>query len=643
MASKMAYRAISFGNAATWTFPDNQNGEIKGFNDAGVSTFDGNTLRSMVRESIQNSLDAALKPGVIPVKVEFDLFKISSGDIPDGKKLRYAFRQCKDFAKKGDKAHRFFSQAIDDMKKPVPILRISDHGTTGLRGAESGSISSDWSRLVKQSGSSSKNDLSGGSYGIGKYASFACSAMRTVFFASMDDKGIESSIGVARLTSFEDGRSITSGIGYYSDNENNNAILRPLSFPNALRRDRTDPGTDIYILDCVKTAHIMRTIEYEALYSFLVSIWKGLLVLDIGGKIIDNRNLARIIGELNDEDDDEREIIEHFSLLIDGTEGVHKIVLDPAVHQYAHQYGYPKGSATLYLKQGNGLDRCVMMTRSQGMRLFSQKNISGTIQFTGILMIEGKKMNEDFREMEAPSHDKWEPERAKKPGHARQCYKGLRQWIREEVLGAFSRDAEEQIDAFNVGLYLPASKEVETTIRNRTPNRKPDREAPLRRKRTRVRKRQLNPKGLKDEQTKPEFEEDVTSSFKHSAGKRNNSPKSKSGNKNQNANALLDGLTQMHIRARAMSTSTAGVYQLKFVVPRNVSRFTLKLYCKGEIGRSDLGIQSANVTRGNVSIAGIQDNCIGFGECRKGEVVELEMASTFNRYCMFGVEFYAAK
>ena len=39
-----------------WRFPRGDWGEIKGINDAGVETFNSNTLRSLVRESLQNSL-----------------------------------------------------------------------------------------------------------------------------------------------------------------------------------------------------------------------------------------------------------------------------------------------------------------------------------------------------------------------------------------------------------------------------------------------------------------------------------------------------------------------------------------------------------------------------------------------------------
>ena len=143
-----------------WRFPDNRHGEIRGFNDVGVRTFDANTISSVVRESIQNSLDAALdRTGTAPVRVEFELFSMDGADVPDSERLYVSLLACQDFCSSDRQADKFFSHAADHIEGRIPVLRISDHGTTGLRGAASGETSTDWSRLVKESGSSSKDDF----------------------------------------------------------------------------------------------------------------------------------------------------------------------------------------------------------------------------------------------------------------------------------------------------------------------------------------------------------------------------------------------------------------------------------------------------------------------------------------------------
>jgi hypothetical protein len=55
-----------------WKFPSNDSGESEGPNDAGITHFTSNRLGGVIRESIQNSLDAR-RGGSQPVKVEISL------------------------------------------------------------------------------------------------------------------------------------------------------------------------------------------------------------------------------------------------------------------------------------------------------------------------------------------------------------------------------------------------------------------------------------------------------------------------------------------------------------------------------------------------------------------------------------------
>lgn len=59
-------------------------------------------------------------------------------------------------------------------------LRISDFNTTGLYGLKD--EDSPWHYLIHGTGLSSKSGSSGGSKGIGKYATFVASAFNTVFY-----------------------------------------------------------------------------------------------------------------------------------------------------------------------------------------------------------------------------------------------------------------------------------------------------------------------------------------------------------------------------------------------------------------------------------------------------------------------------
>ena len=257
-----------------WRFISNQNSTINGINDAGIETFTANILHSLVRESIQNALDAKLDK-YKPVIVEFNKFSLPIEDFPDSNRFKATLQKCLTSNNDEADATRFFKRAIGIFYKPIEVLRISDFNTYGLVGAEKCAKGSSWSRLVKESGSSNKGQTSGGSFGIGKSAVFACSDLRTVVYSSLANDNIESHIGVTRLVSFKDDKigGWTTGIGYYSDSEKLTAIMGQAKFDSSFCR--TSTGTDIYILGLSKIEGFYKEIIKSVLINFLVSIWKN--------------------------------------------------------------------------------------------------------------------------------------------------------------------------------------------------------------------------------------------------------------------------------------------------------------------------------------------------------------------------------
>ena len=157
-----------------WKFPPTNGGRIDGFNDPGMAHFNGTPVASLARETLQNSLDAGNSDK--PVQVTFELVNLDPNDL--GKdELKRAFEACRQEAEDDKAARGFLEEAIDVlMQEKVPCLRVSDRNTTGLRRNQ-------WRALVKMQGVSLKpEEGAGGSHGIGKYAPFAVSELRTVFY-----------------------------------------------------------------------------------------------------------------------------------------------------------------------------------------------------------------------------------------------------------------------------------------------------------------------------------------------------------------------------------------------------------------------------------------------------------------------------
>ena len=78
-----------------WRFISNQNSTIVGINDAGIETFTANIYRSLVRESIQNSLDVVVPNTNKPVLVEFFSFDMPRDGVPDVMILRKLLKSVK--------------------------------------------------------------------------------------------------------------------------------------------------------------------------------------------------------------------------------------------------------------------------------------------------------------------------------------------------------------------------------------------------------------------------------------------------------------------------------------------------------------------------------------------------------------------
>lgn len=206
--------------AVAWEFPVDEADQWEGFNNPGIEHFRGNPFGSLAREIIQNSLDA---PSGTPVSVAFELQQVAADDIPGIEQLRDVVQRCgKADANDSKKAKDFFTTAQKLLKsKNIPVLVIRESNTTGIRGpCKTGTP---YFAFMKATGLSKKelhdDDTGLGSYGIGKFAPFAVSQLRTVFVSTVyqDGKAYKQlTQGKALLTSYVDAKSKThQGTGYW--------------------------------------------------------------------------------------------------------------------------------------------------------------------------------------------------------------------------------------------------------------------------------------------------------------------------------------------------------------------------------------------------------------------------------------------
>ncbi|MFS0689533.1 hypothetical protein AB1K89_09835 [Sporosarcina sp. 179-K 8C2 HS] len=435
-----------------WNFPAASGGLINSINNAGIETFRGNELDSLTREICQNSLDA-IKDETNPVIIEFKSFDIPSDKFPNQQELVEVYKKCEQtWNGKNDKSEQFIKQAQQIMAQPlIHFLRISDFNTKGLEGARKGELGSPWSSLIREAGSSNKSDSSGGSFGIGKSAPFANSLLRTLFYESLDTTNYKSHIGVANIMSFEKEPGLTTiGSGYYTNDESSKAIPGFLNLdPNY---ERTETGTDIYIAGFKPKPNWVSAIRNSVLFNFFITIHQRKLIVRIEDEVISHENLGELIQSLDDTKEEYRHLKSYYEVLTSDK----ALAIPSPKRKYKTIGTFEEGEATLYIMKGDDLNRRVLMTRKAGMRLFEQNRISGSISFTGILIITGRYMNQVFKQMENPAHTLWEPNRYEpSPREAERAFSDLRKFVRETVQQTFQVETTDTMDAIGLSDFLP--------------------------------------------------------------------------------------------------------------------------------------------------------------------------------------------
>lgn len=439
-----------------WSFPSNNKGDINGIGNSGVETFQGTPLKSLAREICQNSLDAALEGKT--VEVEFMPFALDIGEFPDAESLEKAFRASLNFwsVQSVKKATDFFDRAIKMMESgSIPFLRISDFNTTGLKGSKS-EYNTPWCNLTKSSGASDKAGTSGGSFGIGKFAPYACSEFRTVFYSTLDIEDVTAFQGISRITSFRtDDDDITVGVGYYGD-DNNQPVYSQLKLDPHFRREKKQTGTDIFIAGFrFYSTDWKDSIITSVLDGFLYAVYTGKLIVRVSDVVIDKDTLPALIAEYQ-------------TALSENADKYYTVLTSDDTVWYEVDF---KNHGTVRLgliiqsdKHQVEMHRKVAMIRKTGMKIMDRGNISGIIPFAGVMLIEGEKINDFLRNLENPQHTKWEPERMEPKSQvpfARAYIKELVDYIKD-CLEKLKQDSDvDEIDP-DVGEYLPDEGDMDS-------------------------------------------------------------------------------------------------------------------------------------------------------------------------------------
>ena len=440
-------------------FPKLNGGEEIGFNDAGIEQFKHDRIESLMRECTQNSTDALDKRyQTQKVKIRFELISIAKNDIPGINELKKHLELClqrvssPEVEKNEKKSQKFFSKALEIISnEKIPCLLIRDYQTTGLPGQDDDRTGK-WHSLVKAKGSSNKSsETAGGSFGIGKSAPFACSALRTVIYSTRFDGGCAMQ-GKSILISHKDADGdLTQGVGFIGNLEKNNclAIRDESKIPPYLKRNAN--GTDILIIGFNENDW-KEKIKLAALEHF----WPALELDKVEFEI---KDFKQDVYELNKANLDSE-------LLKISEEKMQKKILYflDAFRTGEKKLSHIKnaGECNLYFKLSDGWEdysNKVCCFRNNAM-VIEYMSIQTGGNFNGIFYCDNEIGSKVFREMEPPRHDQWTPNQPQDEEDQKKCketYASMREKLREFLEEIISKNINESVSPDELELNVDSS------------------------------------------------------------------------------------------------------------------------------------------------------------------------------------------
>lgn len=435
---------------AGWRFPILDGGNEQGFNNSGIETFNGSEIYdNLAREICQNSLDAKDDSVNGPVIVKFSSKDIKISDYDTLKDLFDIIAKCREYWKnRMDEKLASFFLVTDMLKKEnkISVLVASDYNTCGLEDAKAGRYEkSVWRALTHSDGVSTKKNDSGGSYGIGKNAPFACSQLRTVFYNTYAKDGIKAFQGTTRLMTHIDEGEETVGTGHYFNLETKGAIFDEdkCEFRDIFLRDKY--GTDVIILGFEKSEGWQDAIERAIVKNFFMAIYEGNLIVYVDGRVIDSDNLAGIINKHSVTD----------SSMMTTKEFFEARVLDDHVIRKA---GFlEEDDVELYVRVSADYSRVVAELRNTGMIIRTRgKNVPKA--YSAVMVVRGSQMNRMLKSMEPPKHDRWDPDiimDAKERAKGKRIRKNLIAWVNKSIDEICKSDYAEEFDPDGISQFLP--------------------------------------------------------------------------------------------------------------------------------------------------------------------------------------------
>lgn len=456
-----------------WDFPLLGTGNQSGNNIAAITMFKGSGIMDgLAREVCQNSLDAKDKdlPSDMPVKVKFELVDIEKKSYSMFEGYKRAVESSIAYWSISPLSTPKIMEFLDNVKRAldvdkIPVLIMSDYNTVGLNGvnAQQGEKSF-WDLLVNVEGISIKQEEnSAGSFGIGKNAPFAYSALNLVFYNTLAKDGGRGFEGVARLVTtqkeYNGTLRPTQPIGkylYLEDEYTGRPILPtdkcPLSEIDIF--NRTEIGTDVAVFGFKTTEYQdwEKNIAIAIIKNFVLAIINGKLEVEIKSNDVSYNITKSEIEKLLFKTFAEEPQLKYTRQIYETITEVEPIKVKIE----------EKDDLSIYVKYEDSYSQSLSRFRSTGM-LINTSTTDVLPHFSVVIIVNdvgNMTLSKTLREAEPPQHTEWKAKNITDNAYLKnQASKYLRKISKEiqRILDEFEKaDITDKMDA-GVGNYLPDS------------------------------------------------------------------------------------------------------------------------------------------------------------------------------------------
>lgn len=451
----------------SWHFAQQLGGREDGPNDPMQENFKKTPYASLIRESIQNSLDVVLDKDQ-PVKMRFSIASFDTNNYPNFFDLRQHVQGCLAHYKNNQDAQQIYQPIIEYLNSlgkydKLYYIKVSDSNTTGME-YKKGNTELPFYAFVRAAGVSSKRDASaGGSFGYGKAAYFYISPLRTILVSTKTSNGNSYFEGVSSLCThkLEGCEDLFVAVGYY-DNNNGEPIANEDDIPTRFKR--SEPGTDIFIMgiDASDTDSIYHEMIEAVLRNFWLAIYKKKLEVQINDTTISNENLISIMEQYFPNEPDNKPKSRNYNprLYLDAVANTgcdnHHILIEES---------YPTiGKIKLFVvKNKKATDKILYMRKP--LMLVKAERTKSSNGFLGVCVCEDQKGNEILRKTENPAHNEWVAsnwkENKKTVNAGKEAIKEVEKFIISAMEKLFSSKGQniQSIQGLEEFLYIPTAVE----------------------------------------------------------------------------------------------------------------------------------------------------------------------------------------